>query len=141
MLTAEQLREMESSRRKALEDTDKEQHLKLLEQRQREIDEARNSHLDKPHWKKIIESMEAAAKNGERECQVVTFPSDICTDSGRAINSNTAEWPATLQGEAAEIYQAWSSELAGLGYKLAARVLTFPDGMPGDIGLFIAWGG
>jgi hypothetical protein len=26
------------------------------------------------------------------------------------------------------------------GFRLAARVLDFPGGMPGDIGLFLVWG-
>ena len=51
-------------------------------------------------------------------------------------------WPnligrATLRGEAAEIYLRWERDLKPHGFRLAARVLDFPGGMPGDIGLFL----
>jgi hypothetical protein len=39
----------------------------------------------------------------------------------------------TLRGEA-------EHDLKPCGFHLSARVLDFPDGMPGDIGLFLGWG-
>jgi hypothetical protein len=44
-----------------------------------------------------------------------------------------------LRGEAAEIYLRWERDLKLGGFHLAARVLDFPGGFPGDIGLFLVW--
>jgi hypothetical protein len=41
-----------------------------------------------------------AVKDGKMEAMVYSFPSDLCTDSGRAINNNDPDWPETLQGKA-----------------------------------------
>jgi hypothetical protein len=81
-----------------------------------------------------------AAEHGDREFMLLRFPSDLCTDRGRAINSALPEWPQTLRGEAAELYLRWERELKPRGFHLSARVLDFPDGMPGDVGLFLGWG-
>jgi hypothetical protein len=61
-------------------------------------------------------------------------------DRGRAINSALPDWPTSLRGEAAEIYLRWERDLKPRGFHLIARVLDYPRGMPGDIGLFLAWG-
>jgi len=45
-----------------------------------------------------------------------------------------------LRGEAAELYLRWKQDLRPLGFGLTARILDFPDGMPGDAGLFLSWG-
>jgi hypothetical protein len=42
-----------------------------------------------------------------------------------------------LRGEAAELYLRWERDLKPLGFGLSARVLDFPGGKPGDIGLFM----
>ncbi|HTT81575.1 MAG TPA: hypothetical protein VMF86_18055, partial [Stellaceae bacterium] len=81
-----------------------------------------------------------AAEHGERDFMLLRFPSDLCADGGRAINSALPEWPATLRGEAAELYRRWESGLKPRGFHLVARILDFPDGKPGDIGLFLGWG-
>ena len=41
------------------------------------------------------------------EAMVYSFPSDLCTDSGRAINSADPQWPETLQGKAKQFYDAF----------------------------------
>jgi hypothetical protein len=71
---------------------------------------------------------------------LLRFPSQLCSDGGRAINVTEPDWPATLRGEAAEIYLRWERHLKPHGFHLTARVLEFPGGMPGDIGLFLSWG-
>jgi hypothetical protein len=43
--------------------------------------------------------------------------------------------------EAAETYLRWERDLKPRGFRLAASVVDFPDGMPGEIGLFLNWGG
>ena len=59
---------------------------------------------------------------------------------GRAINAPDPDWPTSLQGEAAEMYLRWERELRPRGFHLVARVIDFPEGMPGDIGLYLIWG-
>jgi hypothetical protein len=50
------------------------------------------------------------------------------------------EWPATMRGEPADLYLRWDRDLKSSGFHLTARVLDYPDGMPGDIGLVLGWG-
>jgi hypothetical protein len=58
----------------------------------------------------------------------------------RAVSAPRADWPNTLRGEAAEINLRWEHDLKPHGFGISARVLDFPEGMPGDIGLFLLWG-
>ena len=44
-----------------------------------------------------------AVKQGKFEALVYSFPSDLCTDSGRAINSGDPQWTDTLQGKAKKL--------------------------------------
>ena len=81
-----------------------------------------------------------AAENGQKEFMLLRFPSQLCSDEGRAINAVEPNWASTLRGEAAEIYLRWERDLKPRGFRLSARVLDFPGGIPGDIGLFLAWG-
>ena len=80
-----------------------------------------------------------AVKDGKLEALVYSFPSDLCTDGGRAINNADPEWPKTLQGKAKEFFDAYEATAKPLGYRLKAMVISFPDGMPGDIGFFLTW--
>jgi hypothetical protein len=80
-----------------------------------------------------------AVKDGKLEAMVYSFPSDLCTDSGRAINSNDAEWPQTLQGKAKEFYDRYQQFGKPQGFKLKAMIINFPGGMPGDVGFFLNW--
>ena len=80
-----------------------------------------------------------AVKDGKMEAMVYSFPSDLCTDSGRAVNNNDPSWPATLQGKAKEFFDRYERLAKPQGYKLKAMVINFPGGVPGDIGLFLNW--
>ncbi len=123
--------------------------------RQRQEDEARRAqsterrarvrelishHIADESWQTLLSQAHKAAEHGERECLLVRFPSELCSDNGRAINAPEADWPVTLRGEAAEVYLRWKRELKPHGFGLGARVLEFPNGVPGDIGLFLEWG-
>ena len=81
----------------------------------------------------------SAVNNGKFEALVYSFPSDLCTDSGRAINNRLPHWPETLQGKAKELYQAYEKVAKPQGFKLKASIINFPGGMPGDVGLFLDW--
>lgn len=80
-----------------------------------------------------------AVRNGKFEAMVYSFPSDLCTDSGRAINSGDKDWPQTLQGKAKEFFERYQRFGKPQGYKLKATIINFPGGVPGDVGLFLNW--
>jgi hypothetical protein len=84
--------------------------------------------------------IQRAVRNGLTEVQVYRFPNTLCTDKGRAINQMEAGWEKTLTGIPKEIYQLWADYLQPRGYRIRYQVVDYPGGMPGDIGIVIAWG-
>ena len=84
-------------------------------------------------------AMIAAAERGANQLQVVTFPSELCSDGGRAINNGDPSWPETLVGFAQRAYEFYKTELQPHGYRLRAEILNFPDGKPGDVGISLSW--
>jgi hypothetical protein len=84
--------------------------------------------------------IQRAVRNGLTEVQVYRFPNSLCTDNGRAINQMEPGWEKTLTGIAHEIYQLWFDYLKPRGYRIKYQVVDFPGGVPGDIGISIAWG-
>lgn len=80
-----------------------------------------------------------AVKDGKMEALVYSFPSLLCTDQGRAINSNAPDWPQTLQGKAKEFYDRFETLAKPQGYRLKAMIINFPGGVPGDVGFFLNW--
>jgi hypothetical protein len=89
----------------------------------------------------VLQRSREAAERGEREYLVLQFPAELCSDGGRAINVGEPGWPATLRGEAAETFLRYERTLKDRGFHMIARVLSFPNGYLGDIGLFLHWGG
>jgi len=81
-----------------------------------------------------------AAENGKTEALVYSFPSDLCSDGGRAINSAQPDWPDSLQGKARELYDRYVSIARPKGYRLKAMIINFPGGIPGDVGFYLDWG-
>ena len=88
---------------------------------------------------RINHAVSIAAKRGQHQIQVITFPCTYCSDGGRRINIADPEWPSTLQGFAKRAYEFFDKELRPLGYKLHADIISFPGGMPGDVGLYLKW--
>jgi len=80
-----------------------------------------------------------AVRDGKFEAMVYSFPSELCSDSGRAINSGDPKWTETLQGKAKEFYDRYLEFGRPQGFKLKAMVINFPGGIPGDVGLFLSW--
>jgi hypothetical protein len=109
------------------------------EERNREVATLLHEHVQEAGWQTLLSRAQTAARNGETECQLLRFPAALCSDGGRAINVPERGWPQSLRGEAAEIYAHWDREMRPRGFGIAARVLDFPGGMPGDIGLFLTW--
>jgi CBS domain-containing protein len=112
----------------------------FAESRRHRLAQLIDQHISDPGWRELMHHAHEAAVRGEREFMLLQFPSGLCGDSGRAINSEQPGWPETLRGEAAEIYLRWEQDLKPQGFPITARVLDFPGGMPGDIGLFLDWG-
>jgi CBS domain-containing protein len=81
-----------------------------------------------------------AARRGETAVPAMVFPAALCTDGGRAINLPDPGWPATLRGKAADFFLRWERDLKPLGFVLTARMVSFPDGFPGDAELALVWG-
>ncbi|APO72235.1 hypothetical protein IE4872_PD01716 (plasmid) [Rhizobium gallicum] len=80
-----------------------------------------------------------AAADGKYEAMIFSFPSSLCTDSGRGINNNLPGWQNTLQGKAKEFYDLFQEVAKPQGYGLKAVIISFPGGIPGDVGFFLTW--
>jgi CBS domain-containing protein len=117
-----------------------ESHEAELAARRRTVQQLIDHHIGDETWHNMLHRAREAAQHGAKEFMLLRFPHDLCTDGGRAINVPEPDWPKTLRGEAAEIYLRWERELKPRGFSLGARVLEFPNGFPGDIGLFLVWG-
>jgi hypothetical protein len=110
-------------------------------QRRERIKTLIDQHIDDTKWRELLHQARQVAEHGEKEYLLLRFPSALCTDNARAINNPpNPDWPKTLQGEAIELYARWRDQLSPRGFHLAARVLDFPGGKPGDVGLFLFWG-
>jgi hypothetical protein len=88
---------------------------------------------------RAIKIIERAVADGRTEAQVYRFPSKICTDRGRAINQQEKDWGNTLVGVPKQIFDLWRKYFQPRGYKLTAEIITFVDGMPGDIAMTLKW--
>ena len=110
------------------------------EARSHMVKELLREHVADGRWREMLTAAHDAAGRGEKQYLLLRFPSQLCADAGRKINAEEADWPGTLRGEPAELYLQWERELRAVGFRIAARVLDFPGGMPGDVGLFLAWG-
>ena len=103
--------------------------------------------LSKPSGKSEEEKIQLAStviqravRNGLTEVQVYRFPNSLCTDKGRAINQQETGLGEHTDGDTEGNLPALDRlpEAAGLSHRLPDH--RFPGGMPGDIGITIAWG-
>jgi hypothetical protein len=88
---------------------------------------------------RVSAALRAAAERGVTQLQAFTFPSELCTDGGRAINNSDPDWPNTLVGFAKEAYEFYKAELQQHGYKLRAEIIDFPGGKPGEVAVTLFW--
>jgi hypothetical protein len=88
---------------------------------------------------RVNAAVRRAAEDGLHEIRVLTFPASYCNDGGRRINNAEPDWPDSLEGFAEKCVEFYQKELKPLGFKVRAEILTFPGGMPGDVGLFLCW--
>ena len=109
------------------------------ERRKERVDELLHQHVDDQRWKDLMGRARDAAKSGQKEFELMRFPSQLCSDGGRAINVSEAGWHETLRGEPKELHDRWEKDLKSQGFRLTAKILDFPDGFPGDAGLYLSW--
>jgi hypothetical protein len=99
--------------------------------------------VDPKQVREIVKSLQArlrsAAAEGKTELMVMRFPNALCVDKGRAINNTEADWPETLTGRPRQAYELWREHLRPAGYRLAAMIIEWPGGLPGDVGFFLRW--
>ena len=88
---------------------------------------------------RAIGKIRRAFENGEKDVMIVQFPSDICEDRGRRIHNHLEGWQDTLPGVLKHIHEWWERKLAPGGFTFGARVINYPGGIPGDVGIFIGW--
>ena len=103
----------------------------------------------------VLARIHRAFDNGDTELMLTSFPSSFCTDAGRAVGNAGLEpinkpagaepadaepaWLATLPAGARPLYAWWEAHLKPGGFGFAARIINYPDGKPGDVGLFFTW--
>jgi hypothetical protein len=139
LITPEELRRIAEEKEMA--------QLQAALEKKRKADEARDQvreaflaqEIHPEVFERVSRVVKAAAERGEREVMVLRFPSEYCTDGGRAINSFEPNWPESLSGFAKRAHEFWQKELEPKGYKVRAQIMDFPGGMPGDVGVFLRW--
>jgi hypothetical protein len=139
MITPDQLRRI-------AEEKEMEQLREALEKKRKADEELHHLHdafmaqdIHPDVFARVSRVVKGAAERGEREVLAIRFPSQYCTDGGRAINNFEPGWPETLTGFAKRAYEFWDNELKPQGYKLRAQIMDFPGGVPGDVGIFLRW--
>jgi CBS domain-containing protein len=138
--SAEDFRVLVAEHERHLDEERNAQHRALIEAREQRIKELAAQRLTESLWREMLTRSRAAATNGLTESMLIRFPSQLCTDGGRAINAPDPYWPDTLRGEPADVYRRWRNELHPRGFKIAAQIIDFPEGLPGDAALFLMWG-
>lgn len=81
-----------------------------------------------------------AVSNGLTSVQVFRFPNHLCTDDGRTIDQAEEGWEKTLTGIAKELHEFWKRQLEPRGYQIKYVVADRPNGVRGDIAVFLSWG-
>jgi len=95
---------------------------------------------DDERLKRAAAIIKRAVDNGLTEVFVGRFPNALCTDNGRAINQQEPGWESTLTGLPKELFEFWRTHLRPRGYRLRCQIVDWSGGVPGDIGMTLAWG-
>ena len=103
----------------------------------REAFQERDLHPDVK--KRVNAAIRRAAEQGKNELQVLQFSAIWLEDGGRAINNEDPDWPKSLTGFSKRAYDYYMENLRPLGYKLSAKIISFPEGMLGDVGIYLHW--
>ena len=143
--------ERESQRRK---DREAEEHLQRRRQEElaafrKRLDEFE---LTNDRVEATLTRVKRAFERGESELMITSFPSSFCSDDGRAIANPAAlpinktdqkdavpEWASTMPKGVVLVYDYWKRNLQPGGFGFSARIINYPDGKPGDVGVFLTW--
>jgi hypothetical protein len=147
--------------RDALRRREKEQEEQLKQRQQEELTVFRKRletfEVTDENRQNAIERIKRAFERGETELMLTSFPSSFCVDDGRAVinagappinKPNPKEqllapaepaWVATMPAGVRKVYDFWKQELEPGGFKFSARIVDYPGGMPGNVGLFLSW--
>src|SRR5580692_3055635 len=138
---------------KALEELQRRKEEELAEFRKR-LD---NFQLTDAIIQSGLDRIKRAFERGETELMFSSFPGNFCTDGGRAIINAGAppinkptkeelaarhdepEWLEMLPTGVHQVYDYWKSYLKPGGFGFSARIIDYPGGMPGNVGLFFTW--
>jgi hypothetical protein len=138
-LNAETVRAVIDQKRKELREKEEKQEAAAKAEQERLRQEFAEREV-KPQALELIASLIGkAVERSEREVMVMRFPSSWLPDHGRAINNKDKNWPDKLDGFARRAYEYYEKELRPRGFEIRAMILEWPDGMPGDVGLFLTW--
>ena len=140
-------------------DTEADQQLKR--RREEELAEFRkrldNFQLTDEIVKSTLDKVKRVFELGETELMITSFPSSFCTDDGRMIINAGAppinkpteeeqaalpdepEWLATMPRGVRKVYDYWKANLKPGGFEFTGRIINYPGGKPGDVGLFFSW--
>ena len=147
--------------REARRQRDREAAEQLQQRRNEELVQFRqrleNFQLTDDIIKSGMDRIRRAFERGETELMISAFPSAFCTDQGRAIinagappinkptkdelaaHTEEPKWLTTMPAGVREVFDFWKAHLKEGGFKFGARIINFPDGKPGDVGVFISW--
>jgi hypothetical protein len=147
--------------RDALRRRDQEAAEQLHRRKEEELVEFRqrldNFRLTDEIIKSGLDRIKRAFERGETELMFSSFPSAFCTDDGRAIinagvppinkpseaeaakQEEEPDWLGTLPAGVRPVYDYWKENLKPGGFGFAARIINYPGGKPGDVGVFFSW--
>jgi hypothetical protein len=104
-----------------------------------------------------LDRIRRAFDRGETELMFASFPCSFCTDGGRAIGNAGAppinkptkeelaaqaeqpDWLKTLPAGVRQVFDYWKANLKPGGFTFSVRIINYPEGKPGDVGLFFGW--
>ena len=139
LVTPEQLRRIAEEKEMAKAKEALEKKRKVEDDRHQLRDAFMSQDIHPQVFERLTRVVQSAAERGESEVLAIRFPSEYCTDGGRAINNFEPNWTGTLTGFAKRAHEFFLKELEPKGYKVRAQILDFPGGVPGDVGLFLRW--
>ncbi len=140
-LSAKAFRDAVRARKAESEDSSQARRREAQLERERQVQTFLDQHVTDANWSEMLEKAKLVALNGEQEFMMLRFPSDLCSDGGRKIDVVEPGWEETLRGAAAELYGRWRTDLKPQGFGLSARIVSYEDGIIGDIGLYLTWKG
>lgn len=111
----------------------------VKEAHEHEIEAFLEQPLTADFWRDMLLRARSAADHGAVELEIIRFPCGVCSDAGRAINNGAPGWAQSLRGLPAAIWQRWHDELQAKGFRMKARIIDFPEGVPGNVGLVLSW--